>query len=151
MNSTGNGNPTTPTPPQDFATPLGAETTGTPGATHGRPTDHVKQHLGEAGTHFRQAARDTGDALRGAATAAGDELRQGRARVRADLADGTTASRVAADHAGDAAREQLDELMEKGRELMDSAAVLIRERPLASFGTAFAAGWLISRIARSGK
>ena len=31
----------------------------------------------------------------------------------------------------------------------DSAADLIRERPLASFGVAFAAGWIIAKLARS--
>jgi hypothetical protein len=40
--------------------------------------------------------------------------------------------------------------MDKGRDLVDSAADLIRERPLASFGVAFAAGWIIAKLARSG-
>ena len=44
-----------------------------------------------------------------------------------------------------------DVLMEKGRDLIDSAADLIRERPLAAFGVAFAAGWIISRLGRSEK
>ena len=34
-------------------------------------------------------------------------------------------------------------------DLIDSAADLIRERPLASFGVAFAAGWIIAKLARS--
>jgi hypothetical protein len=40
--------------------------------------------------------------------------------------------------------------MDKGRDLIDSASDLIRERPLASFGMAFAAGWIIAKLARSG-
>lgn len=39
--------------------------------------------------------------------------------------------------------------MDKGRDLLDSATDLIREKPLASFGVAFAAGWLIAKLARS--
>ena len=49
------------------------------------------------------------------------------------------------------AGEQVDALMDKGRDLIDSAAELIRERPLAAFGVAFAAGWIISRLGRSDK
>ena len=51
--------------------------------------------------------------------------------------------------AGAAAKEQMDALMDKGKDLLDSAADLIRERPLASFGVAFAAGWIIAKLARS--
>ena len=37
-------------------------------------------------------------------------------------------------------------------DLIESAAELVRERPLASFGTAFAAGFIIAKLARgSGK
>src|SRR5690606_17859173 len=44
--------------------------------------------------------------------------------------------------------EQVDQLLEKGRDLIDSAADLIRERPIASFGVAFAAGWITAQLAR---
>jgi ElaB/YqjD/DUF883 family membrane-anchored ribosome-binding protein len=107
-----------------------------------------KSHLGEAGSHLKQAAVDTGDALRNAAGAAADELRLGKANVKADLADGAIAGLTAAEQAGGAAREQMDQLMDKGRDLIDSAAELIRERPLASFGVAFAAGWIIASCAQ---
>lgn len=111
-------------------------------------TDGMKTHLGEAGSHLKQAALDTGDALRSAAGAAADELRLGKANVKADLADSALAGISAAEEAGGAAREQMDTLMDKGRDLIDSAADLIRERPLASFGVAFAAGWIIAKLAR---
>ena len=42
-------------------------------------------------------------------------------------------------------------LTDKGRDLIDSASELIRERPLAAFGVAFAAGWIISKLGRSDK
>ncbi|MFC3815059.1 hypothetical protein [Lysobacter sp. GCM10012299] len=114
------------------------------------PSDGMKAHLGEAGGHLKQAASDAGEALRGAATAAGDELRVGKANVKADLADSALSGIAAAEQAGGVAREQVDALMDKGRDLIDSAAELIRERPLASFGVAFAAGWIIAKLARSG-
>jgi len=114
------------------------------------PTDGMKNNLSEAGGHLKQAALDTGDALKGAATAAADELRLGKANIKADLADSALAGIAAAENAGGVAREQVDALMDKGRDLIDSAAELIRERPLASFGVAFAAGWIIAKLARSG-
>ncbi|GAB3381115.1 hypothetical protein [Lysobacter fragariae] len=113
-------------------------------------TDGLKSHLGEAGGHLKQAATDSGDALRNAASAAADELRLGKANVKASLADGAIAGLSAAEQAGGAAKEQMDALMDKGRDLIDSASELIRERPLASFGVAFAAGWIIAKLARSG-
>jgi len=113
-------------------------------------TEGMKAQLGEAGTLLKQAAVDTGDALRSAAGAAADELRLGKANVKADLADSALAGINAAEEAGGAAREQMDSLMDKGRDLIDSAADLIRERPLASFGVAFAAGWIIAKLARGG-
>lgn len=125
--------------------------TGTTGTTPGSPgREHLKEHLTEAGDHLKQAARDGSDALRQAASAAGDHLRGGTEQVRGDLAGGARAGRAAAGELGGVAREQYDDVMEKGRELCDSAAELIRERPLVAFGSAFAAGWLIAKLARGG-
>jgi ElaB/YqjD/DUF883 family membrane-anchored ribosome-binding protein len=113
-------------------------------------TDSMKASLGEAGSHLRQAAEHAGEALKGAAGAAGDEMRLGKAQMKSELADGALAGLDAAEYAGAAGREQVDVLMDKGRDLIESAADLIRERPLASFGIAFAAGWIIAKLARSG-
>ena len=118
---------------------------------NGRATDAMKTDLGEAGQHFKGAAVAAGDAIKGAATAAGDEMRLGKAQMKAELADGTLSSISAAENLGAASREQVDAIMDKGRDLIDSAAELIRERPLAAFGVAFAAGWIISKLARSDK
>lgn len=114
-------------------------------------TDGMKSNFNEAGSHLKQAALDTGGALKGAAVAAGDELRLGKANVKADLADSALAGIAAAEYAGGAAREQMDVLMDKGRDLFDSAAELVRERPLTSFGVAFAAGYVIAKLSRSSK
>ena len=92
-----------------------------------------------------------GDALKGAASAAGDEMRLGKAQMKSELADGALAGLSAAEVLGGATGEQVDALMDKGRDLVDSAAELIRERPLAAFGVAFAAGWIIAKLARSDK
>jgi ElaB/YqjD/DUF883 family membrane-anchored ribosome-binding protein len=108
-------------------------------------------NLAEAGGSLKQAAVDTGEALVNAAVAAGEELRVGKANLKADLADSAIAGIAAAEVAGGAAREQVDVLMDKGRDLIESASELIRERPLVSFGVAFATGWVIAKLARGDK
>ncbi|WP_411833097.1 hypothetical protein [Pseudoxanthomonas mexicana] len=113
-------------------------------------TDSMKSNLGEAGSHLKSAASAAGEAIKGAASAAGDELKLGKANVKSELADSALSGLAAAEVGGAAAKEQMDALMDKGRDLIDSAAELIRERPLASFGVAFAAGWIIAKLARSG-
>lgn len=112
-------------------------------------SEHVKSNLGEAGSHLKDAASHAGSAIKGAATAAGDEARLGKAQMKSDLADSALAGIAAAEQFSAAGGEQVDALMEKGRDLIDSASDLIRERPLASFGMALAAGWIIARISRS--
>ena len=112
------------------------------------PSESLKANLGEAGSHLKQAASHAGVAIKGAAGAAGEELRLGKAQVKSELADSALAGIAAAEQAGAAGREQVDVLMDKGRDLIESAADLIRERPLASFGMAFATGWIIAKLAR---
>jgi len=112
-------------------------------------TENLKEHLGEAGAHLKSAASAAGSAVKGAAGAAGDELRLGKANMKAELSDSALSGLAAAELGGAAAKEQVDALMDKGKDLIDSAADLIRERPLASFGVAFAAGWIIAKLARS--
>ena len=114
-------------------------------------TDAIKTNLGEAGSHLKQAASAASDAFKGAAHAAGDEMKLGKAQMKSELADGALAGLSAAEVLGGATGEQVDALMDKGRDLVDSAAELIRERPLAAFGVAFAAGWIIAKLARSDK
>ena len=112
-------------------------------------TENLKEHLGEAGSHLKSAASAAGSAVKGAAGAATDELRLGKANLKAELSDSALSGLAAAELGGAAAKEQMDALMDKGKDLVDSAADLIRERPLASFGVAFAAGWIIAKLARS--
>lgn len=112
-------------------------------------TEQLKDNLSEAGYHLKSAASAAGGAVKGAAAAAGDELKLGKASVKAELSDSALAGLSAAEFGGAAAKEQVDALLDKGKDLIDSAAELIRERPLASFGVAFAAGWIIAKLARS--
>jgi len=113
-------------------------------------TDNLKSNLSQTGSHLKQAAADAAEAARGAAAAAGEEMRLGKANLKADLADGAIAGLSALEEVAGASGEQVDQLLDKGRDLIDSAADLIRERPIASFGAAFAAGWIIAKLARSG-
>ncbi|HZX77409.1 hypothetical protein [Lysobacter sp.] len=135
------------TSPNDPTLTGGTDTGASATTSYG---EGLRTNLNQAGGSLKQAASDAGTALRDAASAAGEELRVGKANVKADLADSALAGIAAAENAGGAAREQVDALMDKGRDLIDSAAELIRERPLASFGVAFAAGWIIAKLARSG-
>lgn len=111
-------------------------------------TEAVKTNLSDAGTSIKQAAVDAGTSIKDAASAAGDHLRVAKATVKGDLADGALAGINALENIGGAAGEQMDVLMDKGRDLIESAAELVRERPLTSFGVAFAAGWIIAKLAR---
>jgi ElaB/YqjD/DUF883 family membrane-anchored ribosome-binding protein len=120
------------------------------GDTTGSRTASLKSNLGQAGSHLKQAAGHAGVAVKGAASAAGEEMRLGKANVKSELAESALSGIAAAEVATAAGREQVDALMDKGRDLIESASELIRERPLASFGIAFATGWVIAKLARSG-
>jgi ElaB/YqjD/DUF883 family membrane-anchored ribosome-binding protein len=113
-------------------------------------TASLKSNLGQAGSHLKQAGSHAGVAVKSAASAAGEELRLGKANVKSELAESALSGIAAAEVATAAGREQVDALMDKGRDLLESASELIRERPLASFGIAFATGWIIAKLARSG-
>ncbi len=112
--------------------------------------DQMKANLGEAGSHLKSAAAAASEAVRGAAGVAGDELKLGKAQLKSELSDSALAGISAAEFGGEAAREQMDALMDKGRDLIDSAAEVIRERPLTAFGVALATGWVIAKLGRRG-
>ena len=124
-------------------------TSGDGNGTRAAASDSLKTNLGEAGTHLRNAAGHAGTAIMGAAGAAGEEMRLGKAQMKSELAESALSGIAAVEQAGAAGREQVDVLMDKSRDLIESAADLIRERPLAAFGMAFATGWIISKLGRS--
>jgi ElaB/YqjD/DUF883 family membrane-anchored ribosome-binding protein len=136
-------------PTNNGSTTSGADNAGMSTYEGGTSTASLKSNLGEAGSHLKQAAGHAGVAIKGAASAAGEEMRLGKAQVKSELAESALSGIAAAEQATAAGREQVDALMDKGRDLIESASELIRERPLASFGVAFATGWIIAKLARS--
>lgn len=111
-------------------------------------TDQMKENLSDAGAHLKSAASALGDAVKNAASAAGEEMKLGHQKLKSELSDTAHAGRAAAGYGSILAKEQADALTQKGRDLLDNAVDLIRQRPLAAFGSAFAAGWLIAKIVR---
>lgn len=109
-------------------------------------------HLYEAKERLKDAASAATEAVRSAASsaasAARDDFSQGRQNVREPLSDAAAAGRTAAYEARDAAVAEFDVLVDKGRDLLDSATGMIRQHPMAAFGTAFAVGWLIAKFSR---
>ena len=83
---------------------------------------------------------------------------QGSVREKASLARDqlTVGVADAVDSGMEAARtakavldQKLDGLIDSGKDVIDQAEDLIRTRPWASFGAAFAAGYLIAKLTRS--
>ena len=87
----------------------------------------------EKARHIDQAKENLGDA-RDALTSGVDEALE--------------AGAAAASEARAEINEQLEGLMEQGRGMLNQAEDLIRSKPLASFGVAFAAGYLIAALTR---
>lgn len=109
-------------------------------------------HLYEAKERLKDAASAAGSVVKSvagsAASAARTEYADGRERIGEPLSDARAAASAAASQVGQAATAEFDHLVEKGKDLWASAETLIRQRPVAAFGTAFAVGWLIAKLAR---
>ncbi|MFH1599220.1 MAG: hypothetical protein ABIJ73_02120 [Pseudomonadota bacterium] len=83
--------------------------------------------------HIDQAKENLGDAR--------DALKSG-------VDEALEAGAAAASEARAEINEQLEGLMEQGRGMLNQAEDLIRSKPLASFGVAFAAGYLVAALTR---
>ncbi|KFL36451.1 hypothetical protein [Arenimonas donghaensis] len=87
----------------------------------------------ESPRHIDQAKENLGDARDALKTGVNEALEAGAA-------------------AAQEARAELDEklqgLLDQGRGMLNQAEDLIRSKPLASFGVAFAAGYLIAALTR---
>lgn len=109
-------------------------------------------HLYEAKERLKDAAVAAGGAVKSAATsavsAAREDLAQSRDTIGSPLSDARGAAGAAAVEVGEAASAEFDHLLGKGKELWASAEELIRQRPVAAFGAAFATGWLIAKLMR---
>lgn len=109
-------------------------------------------HVHEAKERLKDAASATMDAVRSAASTAvsavRDDLAASREAVTDPLQDVAAASRAAASEVKAAASAEVDILMSKGKDLWHSAEDVIRQHPVAAFGTAMAAGWLLAKLVR---
>ena len=82
------------------------------------------------------------DTVREKAALARDHLTVG-------VADAVDSGMEAARTAKAVLDQKLDGLIDSGKDVIDQAEELIRTRPWASFGAAFAAGYLIAKLTRS--
>ena len=109
-------------------------------------------HLYEAKERLKDAAVAVGSAARNvashAATGAREGMAEARPTIQVPLTDARGAASAAAHEAAAAASAQFDRAVDGGKELWGRAEELIRERPIAAFGAAFAAGWLIAKLMR---
>jgi len=93
--------------------------------------------MAENGSNGNGGARQ--DTVREKAALARDQLTVG-------VADAVDSGMEAARTAKAAIDEKLEGLIDSGKDVIDQAEDLIRTRPWASFGVAFAAGYLIAKL-----
>ncbi|HEX5693382.1 MAG TPA: hypothetical protein VFY00_02045 [Arenimonas sp.] len=81
-----------------------------------------------------------------------DQAKENLGDARDALKSGVNEALEAGAAAAHEARAELDEklqgLLDQGRGMLNQAEDLIRSKPLASFGVAFAAGYLIAALTR---
>jgi hypothetical protein len=82
------------------------------------------------------------------AARAADKIALARDHLTVGVADAVNDGMAAAKEAKAVLDEKLDSLIDSGKDVIDQAEDLIRSRPWASFGVAFAAGYLIAKLTR---
>jgi hypothetical protein len=80
------------------------------------------------------------------AARAADKIALARDHLTVGVADAVNDGIAAAKEAKQVLDEKLDSLIDSGKDVIDQAEDLIRTRPWASFGVAFAAGYLIAKL-----
>jgi ElaB/YqjD/DUF883 family membrane-anchored ribosome-binding protein len=80
--------------------------------------------------------------------AAKDNLGDAKEALKSGVTEAIDAGAAAAREARLELDDKLQGLMDKGREMLGDAEDLIRSKPLASFGVAFAAGYLLAALTR---
>jgi len=95
----------------------------------------------------------TDDALPAAATAthldaAKENLGEARDALKTGVHEALDAGAAAAREAKAELDEKLQGLLDQGKGMLTQAEDLIRSKPLASFGVAFAAGYLVAALTR---
>lgn len=84
-------------------------------------------------SHLESAAESLGDAREALASGVSDALEAGAEAAREAKAE---------------LDEKLQGLLDQGKAMLGQAEDLIRSKPLASFGVAFAAGYLVAALTR---
>lgn len=79
---------------------------------------------------------------------AGEHLGLARDHITVGVADAVNSGVDAAREAKAELDDKLEQLLDQGKDMLAQAEDLIRSRPWASFGAAFAAGYLIAKLAR---
>jgi ElaB/YqjD/DUF883 family membrane-anchored ribosome-binding protein len=79
---------------------------------------------------------------------AGDHLGLARDHITVGVADAVSSGVDAAREAKAELDDKLEKLLDQGKDMVGQAEDLIRSRPWASFGAAFAAGYLIAKFTR---
>lgn len=79
---------------------------------------------------------------------AGEHLGLARDHITVGVADAYGASKDAAREAKAELDDKLEKLLDQGKDMLGQAEDLIRSRPWATFGAAFAAGYLIAKFTR---
>ena len=77
-----------------------------------------------------------------------ENLREAKAALKAGASDALDAGAAAAREAKAELDDKLQGLLDQGKGLLTQAEDLIRSKPLASFGIAFAAGYLVAALTR---
>lgn len=79
---------------------------------------------------------------------AGEHIGLARDHITVGVADAVNSGVDAAREAKAELDDKLDKLLDQSKDLLGQAEDLIRSRPWASFGAAFAAGYLIAKLTR---
>lgn len=77
-----------------------------------------------------------------------ESLGEARDALKAGVSEAMGASAAAAREAKAELDDKLQGLLDQGKGLLNQAEDLIRSKPLASFGIAFAAGYLVAALTR---
>ena len=80
--------------------------------------------------------------------AAKENLGDARDALKSGVTDALGATAAAANEAKAEIEEKIQGLLDQGKGMLVQAEDLIRSKPLASFGVAFAAGYLVAALTR---
>ena len=77
-----------------------------------------------------------------------ENLGEARDALKSSITDALSATAAAANEAKAEIEDKIQGLLDQGKGMLVQAEDLIRSKPLASFGVAFAAGYLVAALTR---